>query len=201
MREIFFATSFREPALSASCAAGLTNNLNDGMAWGLFPLLFARQGLSLEAIGVLVALYPLVWALGQLITGAYSDRVGRKWLIVGGLAVQAASLGVIATGQSFAVWAFGAIGLGAGTAMAYPTLLAAVSDVARPEWRASAVGVYRFWRDSGFVVGAILSGTLADLFGLAPAVGVVAGVTALGAGLVAIRMYETRPFRFAGPGP
>src|SRR2546422_1020155 len=115
MREIFFATTFREPALSASCAAGLTNNLNDGMAWGLFPLLFARQGLSLEAIGVLVALYSLVWALGQLITGAYSDRVGRKWLIVGGLAVQAASLGVIATGQSFAVWAFGAIGLGART--------------------------------------------------------------------------------------
>src|SRR3989449_10137242 len=163
MREIFFATTFREPALSASCAAGLTNNLNDGMAWGLFPLLFARQGLSLEAIGVLVALYPLAWALGQLITGAYSDRVGRKWLIVGGLAVQAASLGVIATGQSFAVWAFGAIGLGAGTAMAYPTLLAAVSDVARPEWRASAVGVYRFWRGSGVGVRALLFGVVADL--------------------------------------
>src|SRR5205814_4263973 len=100
---------------------------------------------SLAAIGLLVALYPLVWAVGQLITGAYSDRVGRKWLIAGGLAVQAASVALIAAGQSFAVWAFGAIGLGAGTAMVYPTLLAAVSDVARPEWRASAVGVYRFW--------------------------------------------------------
>jgi len=163
------------------------------MAWGLFPLLFAGRGLSLGAIGVLVALYPLVWALGQLITGAYSDRVGRKWLIVGGLAVQAASLAVIATGQSFSVWALGAVGLGAGTAMVYPTLLAAVSDVARPEWRASAVGVYRFWRDSGFVVGALLSGVIADLFGLTAAVGVVAAVTAVGAGLVAIRMYETRP--------
>ena len=193
MREIFIRTSFREPALSSSCAAGLTNNLNDGMAWGLFPLLFAGRGLSLGAIGVLVALYPLVWALGQLITGAYSDRVGRKWLIVGGLAVQAASLAVIATGQSFSVWALGAVGLGAGTAMVYPTLLAAVSDVARPEWRASAVGVYRFWRDSGFVVGALLSGVIADLFGLTAAVGVVAAVTAVGAGLVAIRMYETRP--------
>ena len=193
MREIFIRTSFREPALSSSCAAGLTNNLNDGMAWGLFPLLFAGRGLSLAAIGLLVALYPLVWAVGQLITGAYSDRVGRKWLIVGGLAVQAASLAVIATGQSFSVWALGAVGLGAGTAMVYPTLLAAVSDVARPVWRASAVGVYRFWRDSGFVVGALLSGVIADLFGLTAAVGVVAAVTAVGAGLVAIRMYETRP--------
>jgi len=193
MREIFLTTSFREPALSASCAAGLTNNLNDGMAWGLFPLLFARHGLSLTAIGVLVALYPLVWGLGQLFTGAFSDHVGRKWLIVGGLAVQAASLAVIATGQSFTVWALGAVGLGAGTAMVYPTLLAAVSDVARPEWRASAVGVYRFWRDAGFVVGALLSGVIADLFGLMAAVGVVSGATAVGAGLVAIRMYETRP--------
>ena len=193
MREIFLTTSFREPALSSSCAAGLTNNINDGMAWGLFPLLFARHGLSLGAIGVLVALYPLAWAAGQLITGAYSDRVGRKRLIAGGLAVQAASLGVIATGQSFSVWAVGAIGLGAGTAMAYPTLLAAVSDVARPDWRASAVGVYRFWRDAGFVVGALVSGAIADLFGLMAAVWVVAAVTALGAGLVAIRMYETRP--------
>ena len=192
MREIFLKTSFREPALSSICAAGLTNNLNDGMAWGLFPLLFAGRGLSLGAIGVLVALYPLVWAVGQLITGSYSDRVGRKWLIVGGLAIQAASLAVIATGQSFTIWAFGAIGLGAGTAMVYPTLLAAVSDVARPEWRASAVGVYRFWRDAGFVVGALLSGVIADLFGLTSAVWVVAAVTAFGAGLVAIRMYETR---------
>ena len=191
MREIFVNTSFREPALSASCAAGLTNNLNDGMAWGLFPLFFAAHGLSVGAIGVLVALYPLVWAGGQLVTGALSDRVGRKWLIAAGLCVQALSLTVIAVGHAFGIWALGAIGLGVGTAMAYPTLLAAVGDVAHPEWRASAVGVYRLWRDAGFVVGALLSGMVADLFGLVAAILTVAVVTAAGAGIVAVRMYET----------
>jgi MFS family permease len=192
-RWVFVKTSFRERALSASCAAGLTNNLNDGMAWGLFPLFFARHGLSLLGIGVLVALYPLVWGVGQLGTGALSDRIGRKRLIVGGLALQAVSLAVIAIGQGFAIWAIGAIGLGFGTAMAYPTLLAAVGDVAHPAWRASAVGVYRLWRDAGFVVGALLSGIVADLFGLVAAIGVVAGITAVGATIVAARMYETHP--------
>ena len=191
MRRVFVDTSFRERALSASCAAGLANNLNDGMAWGLFPLYFARHGLSLTGIAVLVALYPLVWGVGQLGTGALSDRIGRKGLIAGGLAVQALSLGVIAVGQGFAIWAIGAIGLGVGTAMAYPTLLAAIGDVAHPAWRASAVGVYRLWRDAGFVVGALLSGVIADLFGLVAAIWVVAGITAVGAAIVAVRMYET----------
>jgi len=191
MRRVFIDTSFRERALSASCAAGLANNLNDGMAWGLFPLFFARHGLSLTGIGVLVAVYPLVWGVGQLGTGALSDRIGRKGLIAGGLVVQAGSLAVIATGQGFAIWALGAIGLGIGTAMAYPTLLAAIGDVAHPAWRASAVGVYRLWRDAGFVVGALLSGVIADLFGFVAAIGVVAGITAVGAAIVAVRMYET----------
>jgi MFS family permease len=191
MRRVFVDTSFHERALSASCAAGLANNLNDGMAWGLFPLFFARHGLSLTGIAVLVALYPLVWGVGQLGTGALSDRIGRKGLIAGGLAVQALSLGVIAVGQGFAIWAIGAIGLGVGTAMAYPTLLAAIGDVAHPAWRASAVGVYRLWRDAGFVVGALLSGVIADLFGFVAAIGVVAGITAVGAAIVAVRMYET----------
>src|SRR2546430_3494151 len=146
IRHIFAETSFRERALSASCAAGLTNNLNDGMAWGLFPLFFAQRGLSLVQIGALVALYPLVWAAGQVGTGALSDRMGRKGLIASGLAVQAASLAVIAVGQGFTTWAIGAIGLGLGTAMAYPSLLAAVGDVAHPSWRASAGGRYRVWR-------------------------------------------------------
>jgi MFS family permease len=193
MRQVFMETTFRERALSASCAAGLTNNLNDGMAWGLFPLLFARYGLSLSAIGALVALYPFVWGVGQLATGALSDRAGRKGLIAGGLALQAASLGVIAIGRGFTVWAIGAIGLGLGTAMAYPTLLAAVGDVAHPAWRASAVGVYRLWRDTGFVVGALLSGVVADLFGLVAAIWAVAAVTLVGAGIVTVRMYETHP--------
>jgi len=193
MRRVFVDTSFNERALSASCAAGLTNNLNDGMAWGLFPLYFARHGLSLTGIGVIVALYPLVWGVGQLGTGALSDRIGRKGLIAGGLVVQAGSLALIAIGQGFAIWALGAIGLGIGTAMAYPTLLAAIGDVAHPAWRASAVGVYRLWRDTGFVVGALLSGVIADLFGLAAAIWVVAGITAVGAVIVAVRMYETYP--------
>lgn len=193
MRHIFVQTSFREPALSASCAGGLTNNLNDGMAWGLFPLFFARQGLSVASIGVLVALYPLVWATGQLFTGALSDWTGRKPLIVSGLGVQALSLILIAMGHSFAIWAAGAVALGLGTAMVYPALLAAVADVAHPDWRASAVGIYRLWRDGGFVVGALLSGVVADVLGLGAAIWAVAGVTAAGAALVAARMYETHP--------
>ena len=193
MPQVFVETSFRERALSACCAGGLTNNLNDGMAWGVFPLLFARHGLSLSAIGALVALYPFVWGVGQLGTGALSDRIGRKGLIAGGLGLQAAALGVIAIGQSFGIWAVGAIGLGMGTAMAYPTLLAAVGDVAHPAWRASAVGVYRLWRDAGFVVGALLAGAVADLFGLVAAIWVVAALTLVGAGIVAVRMYETHP--------
>jgi MFS family permease len=190
-RHIFVETSFREPALSASCAGGLTNNLNDGMAWGLFPLFFARHGLSISAIGILVALYPLVWAACQLFTGALSDWTGRKPLIVGGLGIQALSLAVIAVGQTFVIWAIGAIGLGLGTAMAYPALLAAVADVAHPEWRASAIGIYRLWRDGGFVIGALLSGAVADIFGLGAAIWAVAAVTATGASVVGLRMYET----------
>lgn len=193
LRQVFTETSFRERALSASCGAGLTNNLNDGMAWGLFPLLFARRGLSLSAIGALVALYPLVWGVGQFATGALSDQVGRKRLIVGGLVIQAASLAVIAMGNSVVIWAIGVIGLGIGTAMAYPALLAAVGDVAHPAWRASAVGVYRLWRDTGFVLGALLSGAVADLFGLVAAIWAVAGITLVGAVIVNVRMYETHP--------
>ena len=189
--EVFVHTSFREPALAASCAGGLVNNLNDGMAWGLFPLFFASYGLSVASIGILVALYPLVWGGGQLVTGALSDRIGRKALITGGLGLQAISLAVVAWGQTFGIWALGAIGLGIGTAMAYPTLLAAVGDVAHPQWRASAIGIYRLWRDAGFVVGALLSGVVADLFGLVAAIWTVAAVTAAGAGIVAVRMYES----------
>src|SRR5204862_6915952 len=192
MRRIFIETSFRERALSASCAAGLTNNLNDGMAWGLFPLFFAQRGLSLLQIGALVALYPLVWAAGQVGTGALSDRIGRKGLIGWGLAVQATSLAVIALGQGFAVWAVGAIGLGVGTAMAYPALLAAVGDVAHPAWRASAVGVYRLWRDGGYAIGALLAGSLADLFGIRWAIAAVGALTLLSGLIVATVMYETR---------
>ena len=190
-RDVFVVTSFRERALSAVSQAGLVNNLNDGMAWGLFPIFFARAGLSVATIGVLVAVYPLVWGLGQLVTGAWSDRIGRKWLIASGMWTQAGAIALIALGNGFALWLAGSILLGTGTAMVYPTLLAAIGDVAHPSWRASSVGVYRFWRDLGFAIGALLAGVLADLFGLASAIFVIAMITAISGVIVATRMYET----------
>ena len=192
-REIMLRTSLREPALSACSQAGLVNNLNDGLAWGLFPLLFVRGGLPVAQIGVLAALYPAVWGLGQLLTGPLSDRLGRKPLITGGMLLQAAALAGIALAGSFKPWAASAILLGIGTAMVDPTLLAAISDVARPSWRATAVGVYRLWRDAGFAVGALLAGLVADLAGLDAAVWVIAALTAASGLVVAVRMYETHP--------
>lgn len=190
-RDVFAQTTFREPALSSASQAGLVNNLNDGLAWGLFPVLFAGAGLSVGRIGLLAALYPAVWGAGQLLTGALSDRWGRKRLIVTGMLVQAAALAVVAAGTDFAVWAVAAVLLGAGTAMVYPTLLAAIGDVAHPAWRARSVGVYRLWRDAGFAVGALLSGIVADLLGIRAAVWAVAALTAASGVLVAVRMYET----------
>jgi MFS family permease len=190
-REVFTQTSFREPALSSASQAGLVNNLNDGLAWGLFPVVFAAAGLSVAQIGVLAALYPAVWGVGQLFTGALSDRVGRKWMIVAGMWLQAAALAVIAAADAFGLWALAAVLLGAGTAMVYPTLLASIGDVAHPGWRARAVGVYRLWRDGGFAAGALLAGVVADALGVRAAVWVVAALTAVSGLVVALRMYET----------
>jgi len=190
-RQVFAITSFKDRALSSCSQAGLVNNLNDGLAWGLFPLFFARAGLSVAAIGALAALYPAAWGAGQLVTGALSDRLGRKWLIAGGMWLQAGAIALIAATRGFAPWAAGAVLLGAGTAMVYPTLLAAIGDVAHPTWRASSVGVYRLWRDAGFAVGALLAGAVADAFGPAAAIWVVAALTAASGLVVAVRMYET----------
>jgi MFS family permease len=192
-RQVFVQTSFREPAMSSASQAGLVNNLNDGVAWGLFPALFAGPGLGVGRIGVLAALYPAVWGLGQLVTGALSDRWGRKPFIVGGMLLQAAALALVAAADTFPVWAVAAVILGAGTAMVYPTLLAVIGDVAHPAWRARSVGIYRLWRDGGFAVGALLAGVLADLYGIRTAVWAVAGLTAASGGLAAVRMYETHP--------
>ena len=153
-------------SLSAASQAGLVNNLNDGVAWGLLPVYFAAAGLSLPEIGILVAAYPAVWGIGQVATGALSDRVGRKRLIVAGMLLQAASIAAIALATGFGPWLVAAVGLGLGTAMVYPTLLAVVADVAAPAWRASAIGVYRLWRDLGFAIGAIVAGILADAAGI-----------------------------------
>ncbi|MFJ6674633.1 MFS transporter [Actinosynnema sp. NPDC091369] len=192
-RQVFVHTSLREPALSAASQAGMVNNLNDGLAWGLFPVLFATAGTSISRIGILTAVYPAVWGLGQLATGPLSDRWGRKHLITAGMLLQAVALAVIALAGAFTPWLVGVVLLGAGTAMVYPTLLASIGDVAHPGWRARAVGVYRLWRDGGFAVGAVLAGVVADLWGLRAAVGVVAAVTAVSGVLVAVRMYETHP--------
>lgn len=190
-REIFRRTSLTDHDLSSVSQAGLVNNLNDGMAWGLFPLFYAAAQLDLARIGVLAAIYPATWGISQLLTGAWSDRVGRKWLIAWGMWVQAAGIGVIARSASFAGFALGAVLLGVGTAMVYPTLLAAIGDVAHPSWRASAVGVYRLWRDLGYAVGAVLAGLTADAFGLAAALWLVAAITCVSGIVVALRMTET----------
>ena len=189
--QVFALSTWRNPSLSAASQAGLVNNLNEGMAWGLFPLFFAAGGVSVGQIGALIAIAPAVWGVGQLFTGALSDTVGRKWLIAGGQFAEATGLVIIALGDSFGVWALGSVVFGAGTAMAYPTLIAAIGDVAHPTWRASAVGVYRLWRDLGFAVGAVVAGVLADVVSIEFAIFVVAGITAASGVDVASRMRET----------
>lgn len=193
--QVFAQVSWKNRSLFAASQAGLVKNLNDAVAWGLLPLVWAAQGLSLPAIGALAAAYPAIWGAGQLATGALSDSVGRKPLVVGGMAIQAAALWMAVLGQALPAKALGVVLLGAGTAMVYPTLIAAVSDVAAPAWRASAVGVYRFWRDAGFLVGAVAAGLLAQA--TSPSLAVqAAGVLTLASGIVvATTMRETLPRR------
>jgi MFS family permease len=189
--EILLLASWKDRALFAASQAGLVTNLKDGMMWGLMALFLAGAGLPLAQIGVVVAAYPAVWGIGQLATGILSDRWGRKWMIAGGMWVQAAGLVVFVLGHGFGVWLAGAALLGAGTALVYPTLLAAVSDVAHPEWRATALGVYRLWRDGGYAIGALLSGVLADAFGIPIAIATIGALTFLSGVIVAGVMYET----------
>jgi MFS family permease len=189
--QVFWHTTWRDPNLSSVSQAGLVNNLNDGMAWGLFPLVFAAAGMSLTEIGVLAATYPAIWGLVQLATGALSDHIGRKALIVWGMWIQAAGIAAIAVGSAFIAFVGGAVLLGVGTAMVYPTLLAAIGDVAHPAWRASAVGAYRFWRDLGYALGAMLAGVTADTFGLQAAMWMIAALTFASGVVSAVRMSET----------
>jgi len=190
-REIFWRTTLTDRNLSSVSQAGLVNNLNDGMAWGLFPLFFVAAGMNLQQIGTLAAVYPATWGIGQLFTGAWSDQVGRKWLIACGMWVQALGIALVIMAKGFAGFAGGGALLGVGTAMVYPTLLAAIGDVAHPSWRASSVGVYRLWRDLGYAVGALLAGITADAFGLPAAMWVVAALTFVSGLMVALRMTET----------
>ncbi len=194
-REVFWRTTLRDRNLSSVSQAGLVNNLNDGMAWGLFPLWFAAAQMSLEQIGILAAVYPAIWGIAQLATGAWSDRIGRKWLIAFGMWIQAAGIAVVLVTKGMNWALIGVILVGLGTAMVYPTLLAAIGDVTHPSWRASSVGVYRLWRDLGYAFGAVLSGVLADAFGLFEAIAAVAVLTFVSGAIVALRMRETLPTR------
>jgi MFS family permease len=194
-REVFAQATWHNPALSSVSQAGMVNNLNDGIAWGLFPIFFASAGLNLRQISVLAFVYPAVWGITQLFTGPLSDRIGRKWLIVGGMVLQGAALAAIAVGTgagAYSWWIGCSILLGIGTAMVYPTLLAAIGDVVAPSWRSSAMGVYRLWRDLGYVVGALTAGMVADAFGMRSAIYFVAAITAASGLLAAKRMPETR---------
>ena len=197
--EIFARASWKDPALSSASHAGMVNNLNDGLAWGLFPLFFAAAGMNVAQIGILSFTYPAVWGLLQLLTGALSDRWGRKGLIAGGMLVQSAALAIIALVRGFWPWVGAAALLGVGTAMVYPTLLAAIGDVAHPRWRGSAIGIYRLWRDSGYAVGALVAGVIADIFGMVWAIAGVAFLTFISGLAVLWRMPETiRPVSTSG---
>ena len=190
---VFFVTTIGNASLFAACQAGLVNNLNDGMSWGIYPLFFAAHGLGVEAIGVIKAVYPTVWGLLQVVTGPVSDRLGRKGLIAGGMIVQAAGIWLTVLVPTYAAWLIGAGLQGLGTAMVYPTLLAAIADNAHPAWRASSLGVYRFWRDLGYAVGALLSGLIADLVGLGAAIHLVAALTLVSGVAVTWLMRTLRP--------
>jgi MFS family permease len=191
LRTILALASWNNLALLSCCQAGLVNNLNDGMSWGIYPLFFASFGLGVEAIGTIKAVYPVTWGMLQVVTGPLSDRLGRKGLIAGGMLVQAVGIWLTVLRHTYAVWIIGAVLQGLGTAMVYPTLLAAIGDVAHPEWRASVLGVYRFWRDLGYAAGALLSGIVADLLGMATAIHVVAALTFASGLFVAVFMPET----------
>jgi len=195
-RRVFADVSWRHPALFSASQAGFVNNLNDGVAWGLLPLFFAGKGLGLGEVGLLAAIYPGVWGVTQIATGAISDAVGRKSLIAAGMALQASALAALVPLAGFLPWLVAMAALGLGTAFVYPALLAVVSDVVHPIKRASATGVYRFWRDAGYLFGALLAGTIADLLGIEWAIEVVATLTLASGLVVFLRLPEThRPRR------
>jgi MFS family permease len=193
LRQVFPEASYRRPALRACSQAGLVNNLNDALAWGLVPLFLAAHGASAAQVGVVAGLYPGVWGIGQIFAGGWSDRIGRKPLILAGMLLQAAALALLAASDG-AVWvaATAAVGLGAGTALVYPTLIAAISDAVSPVARAPTVGVYRFWRDMGYVAGGLLAGIAADALSYSGAIAIVATLTA-GSGIwVAVDLHEPK---------
>jgi MFS family permease len=189
MRTTFPTASYRDSALRSCSQAGLVNNLNDALVWGLVPLFLAAEGASVAQIGLVAGLYPAVWGIGQIGAGHWSDTLGRKPLIVAGMLIQAMALALLApSGGDVALASVAAVGLGVGTALVYPTLIAAISDAVSPVARAPTVGVYRFWRDMGYVLGGLIAGFLADAIDFTGAIAVVAGLTALSGLWVAFDM-------------
>lgn len=191
LMEVFKQTSWKDKNLSSISFAGTSTNIKDGMVWGLLPLFLTSGGLTVGQIGTIVAIYPAAWGFFQLFTGILSDRIGRKWLITVGMWIQALSLWIILFVDQYSLWLIGAISLGIGTAMVYPTLIASISDVAHPDWRATSMGIYRFWRDSGYAIGAFVSGILADILTINWAIGLVALFPFISGIVTAIRMNET----------
>jgi MFS family permease len=196
LRDAFRDATYRRPALRACSQAGLVNNLNDALAWGLVPLFLAAHGAGPGQVGLVAGVYPAVWGAGQIWAGHWSDRVGRKPLIVAGMLVQAAALGLLAGSDArLGIAVLAAVLLGAGTALVYPTLIAAISDAVSPIERAPTVGVYRFWRDCGYVAGGLIAGSVADGLGYGGAIAVVAGLTAASGAWVMFDMPATRDLR------
>ncbi len=193
LRHSFAETTWRRPHLFGACQAGFVKNLNDGLAWGIFPLFFVSRGLELDQVATLAAVYPFAWGSLQLLTGMASDAVGRRPIIVAGMLLQAVAISVVGMSGSFGAWLAAVVLLGAGTALVYPVLLAAISDEVRPEERATSLGVYRFWRDTGALVGALAAGALADLFGFQAAIQTVAALTAASGILAAATLRGGRP--------
>lgn len=191
MKKIFRKTTWEDKNLSSCSFAGLSTNLKDGMIWGLLPLFLTGNGLSVGKIGIIVAVYPAAWGVFQLFTGGLSDRLGRKWMITIGMWTQAVSIWLILFINAFPLWVIAALFLGLGTAMVYPTLQAAISDVSHPEWRASAMGIYRLWRDSGYAFGALIAGLLTDTLNVEWAIGLVAFLPLIAGFLTSVRMSET----------
>jgi MFS family permease len=191
LRQLLRQSLWSDRRMFSLSQAGFMNNLNDGLAWGVFPLLFVAAGLSVRELSAMAAIYPATWGICQLATGGLSDRWGRRWLIVAGMTVQGLALVAMTLTHAAFEWSIALVALGFGTALVYPTLLAAVGDIARPSWRGAMVGVYRLWRDLGYVAGALLAGVIADAFGVATAIGVIGVMTALSGAIFGVRFRET----------
>lgn len=190
LKNVFLETTWTNPNLGSITQAGLVNNLNDGMIWGLFPILLASKGFSMVEVGKIVAVYPVVWGVGQLITGKLADMLVKKYLLFWGMLLQGITITAMIFAATFTQFLLLSILLGIGTAIVYPTFLAAIADYTHPEQRARSIGVFRLWRDLGYAIGAILTGIIADLWGSLPSVGFIGSITVISSLIILFRMRQ-----------